>query len=105
MHMTFSGWKTFVAWEIAHGHLHREKNAELAELQAKAEGMRLAHKEEKLTRFGAMLGSSSLTVLTRMCLSAWKDISLGKLAELEATRRHEVQVQEMERQRHMADTR
>jgi len=103
MHAGFMAWRNFVRWEAKHHRLHGEKDAKIDELERRLQQM-VSHKETRLAKYAELLGSRRAGVVKGTCFAGWREESRGAQGRLEAQRRQEVQLEEMERLRKMGST-
>lgn len=99
----FASWKHHVQMEAVTLREHRAAQAKIDELESRVQGL-LAHREHFIVKYAEALGSSA-GMLLAMAFSTWREECQGAKAFLEAQRQEELRLEELERQRQMAETR
>mmetsp|Transcript_133098 Transcript_133098/g.385027 ORF Transcript_133098/g.385027 Transcript_133098/m.385027 type:complete len:1117 (-) Transcript_133098:120-3470(-) len=103
LHMTFFEWTAFVKTERARHADVLDADSRVVALEKKVEAM-IDKEARKLAKYGEMLGSKQSPVLKQMCFTSWRAECGGLASELEKERERAVAVEELGRQRHMAET-
>jgi len=103
VHSCWNGWKNYMRLEAAHLKALQAQDGKVAELEAKVAGL-MRHKMAMSLKYVERLAGSQPRVLMGTTFHAWHNESLGAAADLEAKRQQELYLEEMERQREMAET-